>query len=67
MERTGHRDLRSLQKYQRPNISTKISISRAFESSPCLSNDFDNKELTEKGQINICSSKKMAVKRPENE
>ena len=29
---TGHKDVRSLQKYQRPNISTKINISRAFES-----------------------------------
>jgi hypothetical protein len=31
MQSTGHRDVKSLQKYQRPNISTKISISRAFD------------------------------------
>ena len=33
MQHTGHRDVRLLQKYQQPNISTKINISRAFESS----------------------------------
>ena len=32
MQRTGHEDVKSLQKYQRSNISTKINISRAFES-----------------------------------
>ncbi|CAH3152374.1 unnamed protein product, partial [Porites evermanni] len=26
MERTGHRDIRSLQRYQRPDASTKIEI-----------------------------------------
>jgi hypothetical protein len=31
MQRTGLRDVRSLQKYQLPVISTKISISRAFD------------------------------------
>ena len=30
MERTGHRDTRSLQKYQRPDFSTKIEISKAL-------------------------------------
>ena len=31
MERTGHRDIRSLQRYQRPDmISTKIEISKAL-------------------------------------
>lgn len=67
MERTGHRDVRSLQKYQRPSLSTKIGISRAFEINACLSNDCDNKALTQKGQSNISGSGKVAVKRPENE
>ena len=26
MERTGHQDIRSLQRYQRPDVSTKIEI-----------------------------------------
>ena len=30
MERTGHRDIRSLQRYQRPHVSTKIEISKAL-------------------------------------
>ena len=30
MERTGHRDIRSLQRYQRPDVSTKIEISNAL-------------------------------------
>ena len=30
MERTGHRDIRSLQRYQRPAVSTKIEISEAL-------------------------------------
>ena len=30
MERTGHRDIRSLQRYQRPDVSTKIEISKAL-------------------------------------
>ena len=30
MERTGHRDIRSLQRYQRPDVSTKIDISKAL-------------------------------------
>ena len=33
MQRTGHRDVRSLQKYQRPEISTKIEFSKAFDTS----------------------------------
>ena len=30
MERTGHRDIRSLQKYQNPDVSTKIEISKGL-------------------------------------
>ena len=30
MERTGHRNIRSLQRYQRPDISTEIEISKAL-------------------------------------
>ena len=33
MERTGHRDIRSLQRYQRPDVSTKIEISKALKLS----------------------------------
>ena len=31
MERTGHRDVRSLQKYQRPEVLTKVEMSKAFD------------------------------------
>ena len=31
MERTGHRDVRSLQKYQRPSIEYKVEMSKAFD------------------------------------
>ena len=61
LERTGHRDVRSSQKYQRLNISTKINISRAFESNACLSNDCDEKVLTRKGEISVW--KKIGPKR----
>ena len=30
MERTGHRDTRSLQQYERPTVATKVEISKAF-------------------------------------
>ena len=30
MECTGHQDIRSLQRYQRPDVSTKIEISKAL-------------------------------------
>ena len=30
MERTGHRDIRSLQRYERPDVSNKIEISKAL-------------------------------------
>ena len=30
MERTGHRDVRSLQKYQRPEVLTKVEISKVL-------------------------------------
>ena len=33
MQRTGHRDVRSLQKYQRPETSTKIEFSKAFDTT----------------------------------
>lgn len=31
MERTGHRDVRSLQRYERPDIKTKIGISKCLD------------------------------------
>ena len=37
MERTGHRDVRSLQKYQRPETSIKIAISKKFDSCESVS------------------------------
>ena len=37
MERTGHRDIRSLQRYQRPDVSTKVDISKALN---CRSEGF---------------------------
>lgn len=35
MERTGHRDVRSLQRYQRPTVQKKVEISRAFDLTSC--------------------------------
>ena len=47
MARTGHRDNRSFQKYQRPDISTKLDISKASECgsslSECVAVEKDNK------------------------
>ena len=37
MQRTRHRDVRSLQKYQRPETSTKIEFSKAFDNSEAVS------------------------------
>ena len=31
MEKTGHRDVRSLQQYQRPSIEYKVEMSKAFD------------------------------------
>ena len=31
MERTGHRDVRSLQQYQRPSVEYKVQMSKAFD------------------------------------
>lgn len=31
MERTGHRDVRSLQKYERPDIQTKIGFCKSLD------------------------------------
>ena len=31
MERTGHRDVRSLQKYQRPDVSAKVEYYKMFD------------------------------------
>lgn len=36
-QRTGHRDVGSLQKYQRPETSTRIEFSKAFDSSEPVS------------------------------
>lgn len=36
MERTGHRDVRSLQKYQRPEVLTKVEISKAFDCTATM-------------------------------
>ena len=37
MQRTGHRDDRSLQKYELPETSTKIEFSKAFDGSEAVS------------------------------
>ena len=37
MERTEPRDVRSLQKYQRPDTSSKIEISKKFDCSEAVS------------------------------
>lgn len=61
MERTGHRDVRSLQKYQRPNISTKIDISRAFES------DVNAKKVLKEEENDSNVNAQKSVKRVGNE
>ena len=53
MERTGHRDVRSLQRYQRPNVQKKIEISRAFDLS--LSHEETNLDYTQKCRISKMS------------
>ena len=35
MERTGHRDIRSLQQYQRPSIESKVEMSKTFDQFDC--------------------------------
>ena len=60
MERTGHRDVRSLQRYQRPNVQQKIEISRAFDLS--LSHEETNLDYAEVSNIkNVidCSKKEV--------
>lgn len=55
MERTGHRDIRSLQKYQRPSIESKVQMSKAFDQfddkvslkSVSLSNKEGRQELSD--------------------
>ena len=39
MQRTGHRDARSLQTYQRPSTSSKIEISKAFDCVKSFTTD----------------------------
>ena len=62
MERTGHRDVRSLQRYQRPNVQQKIEISRAFDLS--LSHEETNLDYAEVSNIkNVidCSKKEVEI------
>ena len=33
MEKTGHRDVRSLQQYQRPSVEYKVEMSKAFDQA----------------------------------
>ena len=44
MERTGHRDIRSLQQYQRPSIESKVEMSKALDQ-------FDSKVLLESASM----------------
>ena len=77
MERTGHRDVRSLQRYQRPNVEQKIEISRAFDLSSChekanskCERVSDTKNVIDysKEQVEIDNSKaEEKVKRCENQ
>lgn len=47
MKRTGHRDSRSSQRYQRPSLSTKLEISKAFESGPTIFTKAEEKDSEE--------------------
>lgn len=55
MQRTGHRDVRSLQKYQRPEASTKIEFSKAFDSSEAvsLSDSIGNEKAPLKREVEL--------------
>ena len=56
MQRTGHRDVRSLQKYQRPETSTKIEFSKAFDTSNeavSLSGSIGSQKAPLKGEVEL--------------
>lgn len=44
MQRTSHRDARSLQIYQRPSVSSKVEISKAFDSTSQFVKDVKSDE-----------------------
>ena len=58
MERTGHRDVRSLQQYQRRSIECKVEMSKSFDQCDCKvlseSASMSNKE----GRQEISGAKK---------
>ena len=62
MKRTGHRDVRSLHRYQRPNIQQKIEISREFDlSSSHEESHLDYAEVSDVKNVIDCSKKEVEV------
>ena len=62
MEGTGHRDVRSLHRYQRPNVQQKIEISRAFDlSSSHEESHLDYAEMSDIKNVIDCSKKEVEV------
>ena len=60
MERAGHRDVRSLHRYQRPNVQQKIEISRAFDlSSSHEESHLDYAEVSDIKNVIDCSKKEV--------
>ena len=60
MERTGHRDVRSLHRYQRPNVQQKIEISRAFDLlSSHEESHLDYAEVSDIKNVIDCSKKEV--------
>ena len=56
IKRTGHRDVKHLQKYQPFDISTKIEISKEFDSYESGSLLAESSVAPEKSSINVKSS-----------
>ena len=54
MERTGHRDVRSLQKYRRLDVAKKVEYTKLFDRSPALDEKKDKKEG--KGHEPVCET-----------
>ena len=62
MERTGHRDARSLHRYQRPKVQQKIETSRAFDlSSSHEESHLDYVEASDIKNVIDCSTKEEEI------
>jgi hypothetical protein len=58
MERTGHRDVRSLQRYERPDIKTKVAVSKCLDGGLSCFNKETHSIDKKAGNIN-CGEKRI--------